>query len=130
MKRSLQSIKAISTSHDVGKKRVLLSANESGCSLTQIAVTDLKAGEIAQAHIHPDMQEGFYVLSGDLNVKLDDETLHCTADDFVYVKSLTSHVPRALMTPSHWNMTKVSQSHSSDIKYGKHFLAFLFDSLS
>ena len=46
------------------------------------------------------------------------------------LKSLTSHVPRALMTPSHWNMTKVSQSHSSDIKYGKHFLAFLFDSLS
>ena len=46
------------------------------------------------------------------------------------LKSLTSHVSRALMTPSHWNMTKVSQSHSSDIKYGKHFLAFLFDSLS
>ena len=46
------------------------------------------------------------------------------------LKSLTSHVSRGLMTPSHWNMTKVSQSHSSDIKFGKHFLAFLFDSLS
>ena len=91
MKRSLNEIKAVSTSHDVGQKRVLLAANESGCSLTQIAVTDLKAGEVAQAHIHPDMQEGFYVLEGNLDVKLADKTLHCTKDDFVYVKSLTSH---------------------------------------
>ena len=96
MKRSLNSIIAVSTSHDVGLKRVLLAANESGCSLTQIAVTDLKSGEVAQAHIHPDMQEGFYVLEGDLDVKLDDETLHCTKDDFVYVKSLTSHELRAV----------------------------------
>ena len=80
----------------MGLKRVLLAANESGCSLTQIAVTDLKAGEVALAHIHPDMQEGFYVLEGDLDVKLDEETLHCTKDDFVYVKILTSHELRAV----------------------------------
>ena len=96
MKKTLYTICPVSTSHDVGLKRVLLAANESGCSLTQIAVTDLKAGEVAQAHIHPDMQEGFYVLEGDLDVKLDDETLHCTKDDFVYVKSLTSHELRAV----------------------------------
>lgn len=96
LKRSLNEIKAVSTSHDVGLKRVLLAANESGCSLTQIAVTDLKAGEVAQAHIHPDMQEGIYVLEGDLDVKLDDETLHCTKDDFVYVKSCTSHEQKAV----------------------------------
>ena len=64
MKKILNEIKAVSTSHDVGLKRVLLVANESGCSLTQIAVTDLKAGEVAQAHIYPDMQEGFFVLDG------------------------------------------------------------------
>ena len=96
MKRSLSDIKAVSTSHDVGLKRVLLAANESGCSLTQIAVTDLKAGEVAQAHIHPDMQEGFYVLDGNLDVQLDNDLLHCTKDDFVYVKSLTSHELRAI----------------------------------
>ena len=56
MKKSLYTICPVSTSHDVGLKRVLLAANENGCSLTQIAVTDLKAGEVAQAHIHPDMQ--------------------------------------------------------------------------
>lgn len=96
MKRSLNKIKAVSTSHDVGLKRVLLAANESGCSLTQIAVTELAAGEVAQAHIHPDMQEAFYVLEGTLDVKLDDEVQHCQKDDFVYVKSLTSHELRAV----------------------------------
>lgn len=96
MKRNLNKIPAVVTSHNAGMKRVLLAANESGCSLTQIAVTDLKAGEIAQAHIHPDMQEGFYVLEGNLDVKLDDETLHCTKDDFVYVKSCTSHELKAV----------------------------------
>lgn len=96
MRRSLADIEAITTSHNAGMKRVLLAANESGCSLTQIAVTDLKAGEVAQAHIHPDMQEGFYVLDGNLDVKLDDEIQHCTKDDFVYVKSLTSHELKAI----------------------------------
>ena len=62
MKRSLKDIKPTVTSHEVGLKRVLLAANESGCSLTQIAVTELKAGEIAAAHIHPDMQEAFFVM--------------------------------------------------------------------
>ena len=96
MKRSLSDIKAVTTSHDVGLKRVLLAANESGCSLTQIAVTDLRAGEVAQAHIHPDMQEGFYVMSGQLDVRLDDELTHCHPDDFVYVRCCTSHELRAV----------------------------------
>lgn len=77
-------------------KRVLLAANESGCPITQIAITDLKAGEIAEAHIHEDMQEGFYVLSGELNIILYGKTEHCKAEDFVYVKCGTSHELRAI----------------------------------
>lgn len=45
-------------------KRVLLAAEESGCAITQIAVTELKAGEVAETHVHEDMMEGFYVLIG------------------------------------------------------------------
>ncbi len=96
MKRSLNEIQPIPTSHKAGLKRVLLSAEESGCSITQIAVTDLKVGEIAKSHAHPDMQEGFYVLSGNLDITLDNETLHCTKDDFVYVKCGTSHELKAV----------------------------------
>lgn len=96
MKRTLSDISPTKTSHDVGLKRVLLAANESGCSLTQIAITDLMAGDIAAAHIHPDMQEGFYVLSGELEVTLDGEITICQPEDFVYVNSGTSHEMRAI----------------------------------
>ena len=96
IKRSLLDITPISTSHNVGQKRVLLSATESGCDIKQIAITDLKAGEIASVHIHPDLQEGFYVLSGDLDVTLDEVLHHCHQDDFVYVESCTSHELHAI----------------------------------
>lgn len=96
MKRSLNEIMTVPTSHDSGIKRVLLSAEESGCPLTQIAITDLRAREVAQAHIHPDMQEGFYVISGELDIVLDNVVEHCKAEDFVYVKSGTCHELRAV----------------------------------
>ena len=96
MFRRLTDITPVSTSHGIGQKRVLLSSNESGCSLTQIAVTELKAGEIAAAHVHPDMQEGFYVLDGDLEVDLDGKKTVCGKDTFVYVEKCTSHEMHAL----------------------------------
>ena len=77
-------------------KRVLLAAEESGCAFTQIAVTDLHAGEVAEAHCHADMQEGFYVMSGSLDITLDGETLHCVKDDFVWVECDMSHELRAV----------------------------------
>jgi len=91
MKRSLIDIIPVPSSHKVGKKRVLLAAEESGCAITQIAVTDLRAGEVALAHIHEDMQEGFYVLSGRLDIKLNQEIINCKAEDFVWVRCGTSH---------------------------------------
>ena len=96
MIRHLADIAPVTTSHGVGQKRVLLSSNESGCSLTQIAVTDLKAGETAVAHVHPDMQEGFYVLVGELEVDLDGNKTTCGKDTFVYVEKCISHEMRAL----------------------------------
>lgn len=103
MKRSLNDITPVATSHNAGMKRVLLSAQESRCGITQIAITDLKAGEVAEAHVHKDMQEGFYVLSGELDIVLDGVTEHCQAKDFVYVKCGTSHELRAVTDV--WVMT-------------------------
>ena len=102
MKRSLKNIPPVFTSHAVGQKRVLLAKSEAGCDLTQVAVTDLKAGEVALAHIHPDMQEGFYVLEGELEVTLSGEgntgeyVERCHKDDFVYVESGTAHELHAI----------------------------------
>lgn len=96
MNRNLNEIQPIITSHAVGEKRVLLSREESGCGITQIAITDLRAGEIALAHIHPDMQEGFFILEGDLDVTLNGETKHFLKDDFVFVENGVAHELHAL----------------------------------
>ena len=95
MIRHLQDIQPVITSHGVGHKRVLLSNNESECSLTQIAVTELKTGEVAVGHIHSDMQEAFYVLEGEVEIILDGEHIICTKDTFVYVKRYTIHEMKA-----------------------------------
>ena len=96
MIRKLDDVSPILTSHGVGQKRVLLSSNEAGCSLTQIAVTSLTEGEIATAHIHPDMQEAFFVLDGEIDVVLDGKHTIITKDTFVYVEKCTSHEMRAI----------------------------------
>lgn len=92
----MKDIPAIPSSHKVGMKRVLLAVKESGCAITQIAITDLKAGEMAEAHVHQDMQEGFYVMSGKLDIVLDSNIERCQAEDFVWVKCGTSHELRAV----------------------------------
>lgn len=64
---------------------MLLSAEESDCTITQIAITDLKAGEVVAVYVHGDIQEKFYVQGGELGVVLDGETEHCQAEEFVWV---------------------------------------------
>ena len=96
MIRNLNDISPVLTSHGVGQKRVLLSSSEAGCSLTQIAVTTLREGEIAVAHIHPDMQEAFYVMEGEVEVVLDGKHTICNKDTFVYVEKCTSHEMKAI----------------------------------
>ena len=96
MKRSLHEIQPIPSSHKVGLKRVLLAANESGCAITQIAVTDLKAGEVAEAHVHEDMMEGFYVMNGELDMVQDGEVEHSKEEDFVWVRCGVRHELRAI----------------------------------
>ena len=96
IKRSLSNIPPVPSSHKVGLKRVLLAAEESGCAITQIAVTDLKAGEVAEAHVHEDMMEGFYVMSGVLDMVLDGEVEHFKEGDFVWVRCGVRHEVRAV----------------------------------
>ena len=72
-------------------KRVLLADEESSCGITQIAVTDLNAGDVAEAHVHVDMMEGFCVMNGELDMVLDGEVEHCKEGDFVWVESGTCH---------------------------------------
>jgi glyoxylate utilization-related uncharacterized protein len=73
-----------------------LVAEESICAITQIAVTELKASEVAEAHVYEDILNGFYVLDGRLDIKLNDEIINCTAEDYVWMKSSMIHILRAV----------------------------------
>ena len=96
MRRNLHEITPATTSYEMGLKRVLLSANESGCSITQIAVIDLKAGEKSAMHIHPDLQDVFYILDGTLEVTIDGQTNLCHKDDFIFIEHLQTYQLHAI----------------------------------
>lgn len=91
MRRNINDITPATTSYEMGLKRVLLSANESGCSITQIAVIDLKAGEKSAMHIHPDLQDVFYILDGTIEVTIDGEVNTCQKDDFIFIEHLKTY---------------------------------------
>lgn len=91
MRRNINDITPATTSYEMGLKRVLLSANESGCSITQIAVIDLKAGEKSAMHIHPDLQDVFYILDGTIEVTIDGEVNRCQKDDFIFIEHLKTY---------------------------------------
>lgn len=96
VKRSLKDIVPALTSHGVGSKRVLLSSEESGCGISQMAETTLRAGEVVLAHVHPDYRECFFILEGELDMVLDGKSTRCTKDDFVFVRNGVSHELRAV----------------------------------
>ena len=96
MRRNINDITPATTSYEMGLKRVLLSANESGCSITQIAVIDLKAGEKSAMHIHPDLQDVFYILDGTIEVTIDGEVNTCQKDDFIFIEHLKTYQLHAL----------------------------------
>ena len=96
MHKHLNDIKPACTSYEMGMKRVLLSANESGCSITQIAVIELKSGEESAMHIHPDLQDAFYILDGELDVTINGTIHHCKRDDFLFIEQLNTYQLHAI----------------------------------
>lgn len=89
--RSITSILPFPTSHGIGEKRVLISKDEVRSGITQIAVTELRKGERAEEHTHPDMEEFFIIRKGKVSISVGDETVACTADDFIFVPAGTRH---------------------------------------
>lgn len=96
IKRSLSQSTPSPTSHAIGKKRVLLSNDETVTAITQIAVTTLIAGEEAESHSHPTMEEYFLFRKGVATLTIAGEIIECVADDFVVVPPATPHILKAI----------------------------------
>lgn len=96
MKKILSEILCSSTSHGIGEKHVLLIKSETQTSITQIAITKLKAGEESEIHKHPTMEEYFLFRKGDSILSINNQQLMCEADDFVRIQANTPHSIKAI----------------------------------
>lgn len=91
MLKHLSDISPQPTTHGVGQKRILLSQAETDTNLTQIAITTLQAGETAEEHSHPTMEECFFFLSGEAKLTIEGNSVTCHEGDFVQVKCGERH---------------------------------------
>ena len=96
MKKKIIDIIPISTTHGVGEKRVLLNSQETSTPLTRIAVTRLKAGEMAKEHLHPTMEEFFLFQKGDAIMTVGEEQITCSSGDFISIPANTLHALKAI----------------------------------
>ena len=96
MKKKIIDIIPISTTHGVGEKRVLLNSQETSTPLTQIAVTRLKAGEMAKEHWHSTMEEFFLFQKGDAIMTVGEEQIACSSGDFISIPANTLHALKAI----------------------------------
>lgn len=90
-KTNIKDILPQPTTHGVGQKHVLLNQAETETDLTQIAVTTLQAGEAAEEHSHPTMEECFFFFSGEAKLTIEGNTATCHEGDFVQVKCGERH---------------------------------------
>ncbi|MCD8235273.1 MAG: hypothetical protein LUD00_01175 [Prevotellaceae bacterium] len=108
IKRNLHNIPYIPTSHGAGMKRVLIANEETESKITQIAITELTHGTTINEHVHPDMDEYFYIMKKEPNtshvhrcdqhtnetamIVIINETAHkCAKDDIIYVPAGSRH---------------------------------------
>jgi quercetin dioxygenase-like cupin family protein len=70
--------------------RFLVSSEESGGSY---ATMEVRVGPHSgpDSHIHEDAEEQFYVLEGDLTVKVGDQTFEVSPGDFIHIPRGTTH---------------------------------------
>ncbi len=92
----IDDIAEVITSHAVGMKKVLIANSDTETNITQIAITQLKAGEIAKAHIHKDMEEWFIILEGNIIFSIDNDEYQCYKNDFVTIPIGYSHELHAI----------------------------------
>lgn len=89
--RHIAEIAPVNTSHGVGEKRVVVTREDVGNSVTQIARTRLMAGEKVETHVHPTMDEHFFFLEGECEVVMDREVHRCKAEDYLFIPAGHRH---------------------------------------
>jgi quercetin dioxygenase-like cupin family protein len=76
--------------YDAGKLRILASAESSGGRYSVLELNELP-GYKTPPHLHPDMDETFYVLEGTLELRLPGKTYRLGAGSYAHVPRNTPH---------------------------------------
>lgn len=96
IRKSLLDIHPCSTAHHIGQKYTLLTDKDTNTDLTQIAVTQLKAGEMTKEHLHPTMEEFFLFQKGDGIITVGEKQITCGSGDFISIPANTLHSLKAI----------------------------------
>lgn len=87
----ISDIDPVYTSHGIGEKRVIATQDNVGAPITQIARTKLLAGDMVRVHLHPTMDEHFFILDGVCDVNIEGAHYSCKEGDYLYVPANLNH---------------------------------------
>ncbi|MEM1137962.1 MAG: cupin domain-containing protein, partial [Bacteroidota bacterium] len=100
------------TAHNAGKKKVLIKNEEAASMLTQAAIGSLSPGDTVEAHMHLDMEEYFYFLSGEGNYVIDGDIWKVIAGTFIKIPAKKQHALVTIgtepLTFIYWGVALVS----------------------
>lgn len=94
--KRLSDISPVLTSHGIGEKRVLASGLECDSNTKQVAVAKFDKGCFIDKHVHPDMEEFYFILNGAILFTIEDKNYSGTKDDFIKIPAGTDHSLKAL----------------------------------
>ena len=88
----------VSTNHSLGVKKVFLNELNSHASdlITQIAIAELKSGEIIESHSHNSMNEYFFILEGEGYFIINEEKIYVDPLMLISIPNKTIHSIAAL----------------------------------
>lgn len=87
----LENLEGENTAHLQGLKYVFLRNGETGTSLTQFAKGVFQVGEVCDWHLHPTMEEFFFVISGCGKYWLEEENYPLKAGVFLRIPAGVRH---------------------------------------
>jgi quercetin dioxygenase-like cupin family protein len=93
---NISDIEFTKSSHNGQLKKVIFIGTEMTSAVTQVAYTELFAGEIIEEHLHDSMEEVFLVLEGNCEFCLDGVSQVLMKDSVIKIAPKIKHKLKAL----------------------------------
>jgi mannose-6-phosphate isomerase-like protein (cupin superfamily) len=92
---AVANVTPVATAHNSGTKKVLTRGFDQPVIIKQVAVGTLLPGEYVEPHSHADLDEYYFVLSGNGTMRVDGNNYELAAGDFVIVTAGSEHELRS-----------------------------------